>query len=388
MSTTRGLGRVFRRGGVFWIAYFVKGREYRESSGSAKRSTALALLKRRHEEAGKGRPLHEAQKVLLCDLKNLITGDYGLNRRRSAGRMAQAWAHVAAFFGEKEQAISITAPRIGAYVTARTNDGAAAATVRNELSALKRAFNLARKTGTLLPNEVPAAFPTISVSNARKGFFERGEHDAIKAALPVDEADVAEFLFWTGWRKSEVLGLQWRNVDELAGVLRLDTSKSDEPRTLPFAAVPALTDLMRRRRTVTDEVQRARGRVVSHVFHRNGEPIRCFRRSWLTACVKTGLGYECRADDVRDAKGNVVRKGRVLKRRAYRIPHDYRRSAARNLSRAGVPERVIMAICGWKTRSVFDRYNIVNEADLSAGLAKLAATSPTVEAPKVATIAR
>jgi hypothetical protein len=79
--------------------------------------------------------------------------------------------------------------------------------------------------------------------------------------------------------------------------------------------------------------------IVPYVFHRDGDPIRHFRRSWITACIKAGLGREVREPDQKNKAGEVVKKGRVLEREAFRIPHDYRRSAARNLSRMGVPER-------------------------------------------------
>jgi hypothetical protein len=116
------MGRVYARGGVWWIQYSHQGRKHRESSGSAKRPDAVALLKRRHDELGKGRPVREAEKVLLSDLQALITADYQVNGRRSAKRLGQSWARLAGFFGERERAITINAPRVARYLDARTRD--------------------------------------------------------------------------------------------------------------------------------------------------------------------------------------------------------------------------------------------------------------------------
>lgn len=91
--------------------------------------------------------------------------------------------------------------------------------------------------------------------------------------------------------------------------------------------------------------ERKNGRINPWVFHRDGRPIKCFRGAWQTACRKSGL------ED--------------------RLVHDLRRTAVRNLERAGVSRSVAMKLTGHKTEAVYRRYAIVSESDLGDGVKKL-----------------
>jgi integrase len=82
------------------------------------------------------------------------------------------------------------------------------------------------------------------------------------------------------------------------------------------------------------------------VFHRNGRPIKSLRRAWKTACEDAG--------------------------RPGLLRHDLRRSAVRNLERAGISRSVAMKLTGHKTEVVYRRYAIVAEGDLREAGTKLA----------------
>ena len=169
---------------------------------------------------------------------------------------------------------------------------------------------------------------------------QREQFERVHSHLSSPLQAVVHFAYLTGWRiRSEVLTLQWRQVDLKAGRVVLDpgTTKNDDGRIFPFT--DELRELLEKQRETTQSVQRERRVLCPWVFHRDGQRIKSFYGAWRTACKKSGVPG--------------------------RIPHDFRRTAVRNLVRAGVPERVAMQMTGHKTRSVFDRYNIVSEGDLT-----------------------
>ena len=272
------------------------------------------------------------------------------------------WSSVSTIWKRSSVPAGRTSDRITAYERERLGAGAARSTGNAELAALRRAFNLAIKARRL-PVSAKPFISTPDPHNARSGFFEEADFRAVLAELPEPLRPPMEFAYFTGWRiQDEVLALTWAQVDFTAGVVRLepDTTKSREGRTFPFTALPELTALLERQREHTSAVERGLGIIVPTVFHRNGKPIRAYLDGWRAACKRAAVTK-------RGGLETVIRP-RLLGR----TPHDFRRTAARNLIRAGVPQHVVMQLCGWKTDAMFRRYAIVDERDLRSAVEMLA----------------
>jgi integrase len=262
--------------------------------------------------------------------------------------------HLRPHFGGRRMS-AITTADVRAYVARRQGQvrvigrgesqrekTVSAGEINRELTILKRMFNLARQSGKLF---TAPYVPLLQERNVRVGFFEREQFERVRSCLPEYARGIVTFAYITGWRvSSEILALEWRQVDLDANEVRLDpgTTKNGEGRVFPITA--DLRVVLERQRDTRDSLRQS-GVICRWVFNDNGRRVLSFRWSWERACRDGGY------------------PGRLL--------HDLRRTAVRNLVRAGVPERVAMQMTGHKTRSVFERYNIVNAADLKAAAVRL-----------------
>jgi integrase len=349
----RSEGCVYRRGRVFWLKWAdAFGRTHYRSSGSQDRAVAENMLRdelKRKADGLAGSP--DPRRTLVDDLVEALKNRYRVEGRRSLERLEDAVEHLLRMFS-RVPATQVKGADVLRYANLRLEEKARPATINRELTALRAAYRLG------LDNDTIVAMPRIRLlpeNNARQGFAEAKQIATICRRLPVDLADAVQFMFITGWRsRSEVLTLAWAQVDFQGGFVRLEpgTTKNNEGRAFPL--IPELRALLERRHAITRRCERAQGRIIAHVFHRCGKPIKSLRRAGRTACEEAG------------------RPGLLL--------HDLRRSAVRNLERAGISRSVAMKLTGHKTEAVYRRYAIVAESDLREAGTKLAATLGTSSA--------
>ena len=378
------MGMIYKRGKTYWIKYYRNGKPYRESTKSAKEADAKRLLKKREGEIAQGKlPGVYFDRIKFEELSKDFLSDYKVNGKKSLVAAQNNINHLTEYFGEMKM-VDITTPVINDYIgyrciskeevetlikegkhqgeisqildtsfsnvskfinslqkPYRAKKGASNATINRELAALKRMFNLgARQTPPKV--DIVPYIPMLKENNTRKGFFEHKEFNSLKKALPEYLQGFATFAYRVGWRVSEISSLKWSQVDLSQGIVRLEVgeTKNNEGRTI------YLDEELKEVFNVQSELRKERKTLIPYVFtNKDGtDKVKNFRKTWMSSCKKAKLGK--------------------------RLFHDFRRTAVRNMVRAGVPERVAMMVSGHKTRSVFERYNIVSDADLKLAAQK------------------
>jgi len=220
--------------------------------------------------------------------------------------------------------------QVNQYMADRRALGYAKKTIDNELGYLRAALNLAKKAGEIDHFCHIESF-NVRHQNARKGFVELNTAKRIiKHLIPHwDIIHVMRWAYLTGWRRGEILGLTWDEVEPTR--VRLDPRRSKNRHA-------RLVFLDGNLAKIIQERERVRVGSVNLVFHRKGKLIRCFKYIWKNACWRAG---------VPDLKF-----------------HDLRRTFVRNMRLSGASENVTMRMSGHRDRAMFDRYDIIIEGDL------------------------
>ncbi len=344
------MGMLYKRGEIFWIKYYMGGKPIRESTGKRKQKEAERFLKDREDRMAMGAPvLPRIDRITYDELSGDLRRHYEATGERGLKEADTRFKALQPFFTSR-RAASITGALAEEYVQYRLKAGVTAATINRELATLIRLLRLGYE------REKVAKLPVIHKlieAPPRSGFFERTDFEAVRRHLRPDLQVAVTIAHAFGWRmQSEVLTLGLNQVDLSAGTLRINPggSKTGEGRIVYLS--PEVRMMLEEQLERVRILSRKLGRVIPHLFPHlqnrrlQGQRIRDFRKSWVSACKAVGLWGMLR--------------------------HDLRRTAARNLIRSGVPEVVSMRITGHRIRSVFDRYNIVSSADLQDAARKLA----------------
>jgi integrase len=332
----------------FWwikIVPYKGGKPIFESTKRTRKDHAETYLRERMKDyemdLGHVRP----EQVTFDELAEDLKTEYRIQGRKSLDRLGNSVNHLEKVF-KGMRAMEINTARVKRYIDFRQKEGAKNGTINRELAALSKMLNLGAQN---TPRKVVAIphIPKLKEANPRRGFFEYEEYKAVLDNLPEFYRGPVTFAYYTGWRQGEVLDLQWGNVDLQGNTVSLDvgTTKNEEGR------VVYMTQELRSLLQAQWEERKVSGKLSLYVFPNESRTNRIiktrFNRAWRSACDKAGY------------------PGKLY--------HDLRRTAVRNMVRAGIPERVAMMISGHKTRSIFDRYNIVDDKDLKQAAEKIGA---------------
>jgi len=333
MSKRRyGQGGLYKRGRTWWLKYYVNRYPVYESARTQDKKEAENVLKKRLAEVELNQvPTGQSRSLKVEELLRLLISDYSVHKRASVRQLvSRVDLHLSPLLGPV-RAQEFGLRHVSAYVEQRRKQDASDATINRELEHLRTAFRLA------VDSELLSKAPKIRMleeDNVRNGFVEHSDYERLRAKLPEYLVPLLVVGYHVGCRLGELLKLRWEQVDFNASQIWLEKkqTKAKVPRILPIYGEmrPALVNSLAERDS--------RFPSCSLVFHRNGKRIVDFRKAWSRACVDAGLPW-------------------------LRF-HDLRRSAVRNMDRAGVPRATIRRIIGHETDAMFDRYRIVDQRDI------------------------
>jgi len=354
----RGEGGLFKMNGsrMWYAQFYVNGRPRRASTKTDVKEEAKAVLRKMMGDSERGLPFAgDVRKVRYAAVREALIQNYiergnkSLETYKDGEHTIWGLKDLDEFFGWTKES---TGPAVSTITTDTSRQfsaklleaGKSNGTVNRSLALLRRMLNIAKEDGKI-PN-VPK-IRLLKPGPARKGFIELDKFNCLLKHTPINLKPLITFLYYCGVRVGEAAQITWEQVDLDRAIILLEPeqTKNASARTVPL---PDVLIAMLKKRTNREGL----------VFSTNN-----LRKEWQRACAACGLGT------LTDVEGSYDKRYTGL------LIHDLRRSAVRNLVRAGVPERVAMSISGHKTRAVFDRYNITSEQDVIEAMRAVQAKS-------------
>jgi integrase len=357
-SATREYGEgglIQQEGSPFWYTLIrVRGKQYKKSTGTSVKQEALKILRARQQEAeASGPPSREDSKLTYKNLREVLLSDYEeqenralLHNKETGKPYISSLTQLDKYFSDWKvsEITTHSVDRFKASLKGKVANG----TINRSLAALRRMFKLAIEKGRKIQAPVIKMLPE---AEPRQGFLDVADYDKLHAALPEYVRPMLQTGYYTGMRLGEIVNLKWGSVDLAEGEIRLagEDTKNKQPRTIPL--IDGLPDMMEGLRRANPDAE--------YVFlSPKGEVVSSFIKAWRNACVKAAIPTRINGREVvshfDEKTGEYV--GLIF--------HDLRRSAIRNLIRAGVDQTVAKEISGHKTDAVFKRYNITDGKDL------------------------
>lgn len=325
-------------GKSYWIEYYINGRRKRERIGpnkSAAEQRLREVLKARTEERYIDKD--PAARLTLGELCKWYLELPEVKAKDSYSRDKDFIAHLKRLLGEGTRIKDITPGKMEGYQKTRLAEPSRAhpgknitpCEVNKEVTALKVIFNRSVRHGKLKLNPI-ANVKRLPENNIRQRVLTVDEFTALLDACDLHLKPIVQMAYHMGMRKDEIVRLTWSEVDLRKGFIRLpaERTKTDSPRIVPLhPEVKATLEKL------------PRGLHTDRVFLRHGQPFEEIKHSFQAACKKAKIE-------------NFTF-------------HDLRHCALNNLRKAGNDFFQIMALSGHKTISVFKRYNLVTEEELS-----------------------
>ncbi len=347
---------VYKRGRVYWFTFVFNERRIQKSTKQGNRKAAIDIESAYRTALAKGEvgiaPAKKESRT-IGELLDGLKANYGANGKLSPQNRSLLARAKEDF--ESKLAAELTAEDVAKYIEGRKKEGAKNSSINRVTEVLRRAYKLAG-----IP--APQIERLSEAGNARQGFLSEADLDALISHLPADLQDFTRFAAACGMRKGEIAGLTWKMIegDELRIPANICKNRTD--RLLPLTG--ELAEIIERRRATMPKEKNRTVQLCEFIFHRNGTAVAELRKSWQTAAISAGLGVMICKKCGEQGPEKYCEKCKRARKYQGKLFHDLRRTAVRNMVKAGVNTQVAKQWSGHKSDSMFERYSILTTDDM------------------------